>query len=252
MRRAGRLAAEVLDLLVPKWSPASPPPLWTSSPTIHHRPWRPPGLPRLSRLPPHASAPRSIMSSATAFPNDQAAERRRHRQHRRHRDRRRLARRHQPHVFVGEVKRKAERLVEITYEVMMRGIAAVKPGATTGDIGHAIQILCRRPGALLRGARFLRPWPGQGVPRAPNIVHYGRPGQGIALKPGMFFTIEPMINLGGYAREGVERRLDGGDARPFACRRNSNIPSASPRPASRSSPSRPRAGTRRPISDLFT
>ena len=66
--------------------------------------------------------------------------------------------------LVGDVKLKAERLVDITYESMMRGIAVVKPGATTGDIGHAIQSYAEGEETLRRGARFLRPWPGQGVP----------------------------------------------------------------------------------------
>ncbi|MGQ0741869.1 MAG: type I methionyl aminopeptidase [Alphaproteobacteria bacterium] len=101
--------------------------------------------------------------------------------------------------FVGAPKRKAQRLVEVTYEAMMRGIAAVKPGATTGDIGHAIQSFAEDE----QHCAVVRDFCGHGVGRAfhalPNIVHYGRPGQGIVLKPGMFFTIEPMINLGGYA-----------------------------------------------------
>ena len=81
-------------------------------------------------------------------------------------------------------------------KALMRGIAAVKPGATTGDIGAAIQAYAESR-ALLRGARFLRPRP---RPRCsttqPNILHYGEPGEGVPLKPGMIFTIEPMINLG--------------------------------------------------------
>jgi methionyl aminopeptidase len=101
--------------------------------------------------------------------------------------------------YVGGVKRKSQRLVEITYESMMRGINAVKPGATTGDIGHAIQSYAEEQ----ERCSVVRDFCGHGLGRIfhalPNIVHYGRPGQGIALKPGMFFTIEPMINLGGYA-----------------------------------------------------
>ena len=92
--------------------------------------------------------------------------------------------------LVGEVKRKAARLVEITYESMLRGIAAVKPGAIQSyavDEEHCAVV---------------RDFCGHGVGRVfhalPNIVHYGKPGHGIGLKPGMFFTIEPMINLGGY------------------------------------------------------
>ncbi len=96
---------------------------------------------------------------------------------------------------IGEVSRKAERLIEVTYESLMRGIAAVKPGATTGDIGAAIQ-------QYAEGERtsVVRDFCGHGLGRVfhdvPNILHYGRPGEGLELKAGMFFTIEPMINLG--------------------------------------------------------
>ena len=97
--------------------------------------------------------------------------------------------------LVGEVPRRAERLVEVTYESMMRGIAAVKPGATTGDIGAAIQVY-----AEAERCSVVRDFCGHGLGRLfhdePNILHYGRPGEGPVLKPGMFFTIEPMINLG--------------------------------------------------------
>ena len=93
------------------------------------------------------------------------------------------------------IARKAERLIEVTYEAMMRGIAAVKPGATTGDIGHAIQSFVEP-----QGMSVVRDFCGHGLGRMfhdePNIIHVGRPGEGVALKPGMFFTIEPMINLG--------------------------------------------------------
>ncbi|MFZ1990949.1 MAG: type I methionyl aminopeptidase [Alphaproteobacteria bacterium] len=97
--------------------------------------------------------------------------------------------------LVGEVAKKAERLVEITYEAMMRGIAAAKPGATLGDIGAAIQ-------EFAEGERcgVVRDFCGHGLGRifhdAPNVLHYGRRGEGLVLKPGMFFTVEPMINLG--------------------------------------------------------
>jgi methionyl aminopeptidase len=101
--------------------------------------------------------------------------------------------------YVGEVKRKAQRLVEITYESMMRGIAMAKPGATTGDIGYAIQSFAEDQ----ERCAVVRDFCGHGLGRIfhalPNIVYYGRPGQGVVLKPGMFFTVEPMINLGGYA-----------------------------------------------------
>ena len=96
---------------------------------------------------------------------------------------------------VGTVPRRAERLVEVTYEAMMRGIAMVKPGNTTGDIGAAIQEF-----AEAERCSVVREFCGHGLGRLfhdePNILHYGRYGDGVVLKPGMFFTIEPMINLG--------------------------------------------------------
>jgi methionyl aminopeptidase len=97
--------------------------------------------------------------------------------------------------LVGEVPRRAKRLVEVTYEALMRGIAAVRPGAVTGDIGAAIQEY-----AESERCSVVRDFCGHGLGRLfhdePNILHYGRRGEGILLKPGMFFTIEPMINLG--------------------------------------------------------
>jgi methionyl aminopeptidase len=108
--------------------------------------------------------------------------------------------------LVGDVKLKARRLVDLTYDSMMRGIAAVRPGATTGDIGHAIQSFAEGE----ERCSVVRDFCGHGVGRVfhslPNIVHYGRPGYGLSLKPGMFFTVEPMINLGGY---GVKILNDG-------------------------------------------
>ncbi|WP_422367708.1 type I methionyl aminopeptidase [Pelagibius sp.] len=97
--------------------------------------------------------------------------------------------------YVGEPKIKARRLAEVTYESMMRGIEVVKPGATLGDIGHAIQSFAEKQ-------RFsvVRDFCGHGLGQvfhdAPSVLHYGRPGDGIALREGMFFTIEPMINVG--------------------------------------------------------
>ncbi|MFO1116517.1 MAG: type I methionyl aminopeptidase [Beijerinckiaceae bacterium] len=96
---------------------------------------------------------------------------------------------------VGEIPRRAERLIDVTYESLLRGIEATKPNGHTGDIGAAIQ-------EFAEGERcsVVRDFCGHGLGRLfhdePNILHYGRRGEGVALKPGMFFTIEPMINLG--------------------------------------------------------
>src|SRR5215510_2647471 len=96
---------------------------------------------------------------------------------------------------VGNIPRRAERLIEVTYDAMMRGIAAIRPGATTGDIGHAIQSYVEA-----QHMSVVRDFCGHGLGKLfhdePNVVHVGRPGEGIVLKPGMFFTVEPMINLG--------------------------------------------------------
>ena len=95
----------------------------------------------------------------------------------------------------GKVKRAAERLIDITYESLMLGIAEAKPGKTTGDIGAAIQEY-----AEAERCGVVRDFCGHGVGQvfhdAPNILHYGKRGDGLELKPGMIFTIEPMINLG--------------------------------------------------------
>lgn len=96
---------------------------------------------------------------------------------------------------VGTLKRAAERLVEVTYESLVRGIAAVKPGNTTGDIGAAIQDYVES-----QRCSVVRDFCGHGVGQlfhdVPNILHYGRPGEGPEMKVGMIFTIEPMVNLG--------------------------------------------------------
>ena len=95
----------------------------------------------------------------------------------------------------GRPSRRAERLIDVTHEALMRGIAAVRPGATFGDIGAAIQSY-----AESERCGVVRDFCGHGLGRvfhdAPNVLHYGRPGAGPVLRPGMFFTIEPMINLG--------------------------------------------------------
>ncbi len=97
--------------------------------------------------------------------------------------------------YVGEVPRKAARLCEVTYESLMRGIAAIRPGAHLGDIGAAIQAY-----AEAERCSVVRDFCGHGLGRLfhdePNVLHVGRRGDGPELKPGMFFTVEPMINLG--------------------------------------------------------
>jgi methionyl aminopeptidase len=96
---------------------------------------------------------------------------------------------------IGETPRKARRLMDVTYEAMMRGIAAIKPGATLGDLGHAIQSY-----AEAERCSVVREFCGHGLGRvfhdAPNILHFGKPRQGEELRPGMIFTVEPMLNLG--------------------------------------------------------
>ncbi len=95
----------------------------------------------------------------------------------------------------GSVSTKARNLMDVTYESLMRGIAAIRPGATLGDIGWAIQSFVERH-------RFgvVRDFCGHGIGRQfhepPNVLHYGHPGEGPVLRPGMFFTVEPMINAG--------------------------------------------------------
>lgn len=95
----------------------------------------------------------------------------------------------------GTPDRKSERLIQVTHDALLAGIAAVRPGATFGDIGHAIQ-------AYVEGQRMsvVRDFCGHGLGRVfhapPNVLHYGRPGAGAVLEEGMFFTIEPMVNLG--------------------------------------------------------
>lgn len=100
--------------------------------------------------------------------------------------------------FVGnKIPVKARRLVDITYDCLMAGIEVVKPGATLGDVGHAIQ-------SLAESHRFsvVRDFCGHGLGRVfhapPSVMHVGRPGEGTVLEAGMFFTIEPMINGGKY------------------------------------------------------
>jgi methionyl aminopeptidase len=95
----------------------------------------------------------------------------------------------------GKLSRKAERLIQVTHDALMVGIDAVKPGNTFGDIGAAIQRF-----AESNRMSVVRDFCGHGLGRVfhapPNVLHYGRPGTGAVLEEGMFFTIEPMVNLG--------------------------------------------------------
>ncbi len=95
----------------------------------------------------------------------------------------------------GTPSRKAERLIEVTHDALMKGIEAVRPGATFGDIGAAIQTHVEA-----ERMSIVRDFCGHGLGRVfhapPNVLHYGRAGTGAVLEEGMFFTIEPMVNLG--------------------------------------------------------
>ena len=97
--------------------------------------------------------------------------------------------------IVGEPGVLARRLIDVTREAMWRGIRAVKPGATLGDVGHAIQ-------SYVEAERFsvVREYCGHGIGRVyhdePQVLHYGRPGEGLTLQQGMTFTVEPMVNAG--------------------------------------------------------
>ncbi|WP_150728113.1 type I methionyl aminopeptidase [Pseudomonas fluorescens] len=107
--------------------------------------------------------------------------------------------------FVGEPSAEARRLVDTTYEAMCAGIHAVGPGATLGDVGHAIQTVAHR-----EGYSVVRDYCGHGIGMVyhdePQVRHYGNPGEGVRLKPGMIFTIEPMLNAG---KHGVRTLGDG-------------------------------------------
>lgn len=99
--------------------------------------------------------------------------------------------------FVGRPARKAERLCQVTYEAMMAGIEMIRPGIRLGDIGHVIQ-----QHAEQFNYSVVRDFCGHGLGRvfhdAPNVLHYGEPGTGVELREGMFFTVEPMVNIGRY------------------------------------------------------
>ncbi|MGB0959720.1 MAG: type I methionyl aminopeptidase, partial [Halocynthiibacter sp.] len=95
----------------------------------------------------------------------------------------------------GKLNKRAERLIQITHDALMLGIEAAKPGNTFGDIGAAIQKYAEK-----QRCSVVRDFCGHGLGRVfhspPNVLHYGRPGSGPTLEEGMFFTIEPMLNLG--------------------------------------------------------
>ena len=107
--------------------------------------------------------------------------------------------------YVGEPSIQARRLTEVTFECMWSGIRAVKPGAYLGDIGHVVQAH-----AESQGFSVVREFCGHGIGRKfheePQVLHYGRPGTGLKLQPGMIFTIEPMINAG---KPGIRQLGDG-------------------------------------------
>jgi len=96
---------------------------------------------------------------------------------------------------VGEINARAKRLIDVTYESLDLGLAQIKPGNTFGDIGFAIQKFVEA-----QRMSVVRDFCGHGIGRvfhdSPNVLHYGRRGEGAVLKPGMFFTVEPMVNLG--------------------------------------------------------
>ena len=107
--------------------------------------------------------------------------------------------------LVGKPSIQAKRLTDLTYEAMWRGIRSVRPGAHLGDIGANIQRF-----AESHGFSIVRELCGHGIGRQfheePQVLHYGRPGTGLKLQPGMIFTIEPMINAG---RPGIRCLADG-------------------------------------------
>jgi len=106
---------------------------------------------------------------------------------------------------VGRPSPLARRLVDTTYEAMRAGIRQVRPGATLGDVGHAIAEVARR-----EGFSIVRDYCGHGIGQVyhddPQVLHYGRPGDGVRLEVGMIFTIEPMLNAG---KPGTRELADG-------------------------------------------
>ncbi len=107
--------------------------------------------------------------------------------------------------YVGTPSVLGKRLSETTFEAMMEGIRAVRPGATLGDVGHAVQ-----RHAEAAGFSVVREYCGHGIGKvyhdAPQVLHYGKPGEGLRLEEGMTFTVEPMINAG---KRGTRQLPDG-------------------------------------------
>jgi methionyl aminopeptidase len=105
--------------------------------------------------------------------------------------------------MIGTPSIQAKRLVDVTYEAMWKGIRAVRPGVHLGDVGHAIQ-----RHAEGNGFSIVREFCGHGIGRRfheePQVLHYGRPGTGLKLQPGMIFTIEPMVNAGAPGIRGMK------------------------------------------------
>lgn len=107
--------------------------------------------------------------------------------------------------FAGTPPLKARRLCQVTFDALWQGIEAVRAGATLGDVGHAIQTY-----AESQRCAVVRDYCGHGIGRvfhdAPSVLHYGKPGEGLMLRPGMLFTIEPMVNAGTWQ---VKLKKDG-------------------------------------------
>ena len=196
MRAAGRLVADILDRVAPLVVPGVTTleldtavhdmvrAAGATSATVGYKGYR------------HASCISINHVVCHGIPSDAAAAGRRHPQHRRDGDPRRLVRRLRAGcTWPARRARKAERLIDITHDALMEGIEQVAPGNSFGDIGAAIQRF-----AEANRCSVVRDFCGHGLGRvfhaAPNVLHYGRWGTGPVLEPGMFFTIEPMINLG--------------------------------------------------------
>ena len=196
--------------------------------------------------------PKSICTSINhvvchGIPGPEAAARGRHRQHRRDADRRRLARRHQPHVPRRAhlaPRRAADRrhLRGAAARHRRREARAIPPGTSAPPSRPT-----PRPSAARSCATSAATASAACSTTAPTSCTTARPAKASSLEPGMLFTIEPMINLGTPAREGAARRLDGGDARPRAVGAVRAHASASPRPAARCSRTRPPGSTARAL-----